>query len=52
MASVWLHVEEFNIPVTVLVDDQLKKCILMGKDIGPALDTLLVQNMIDTYIKT
>ena len=52
MSHVWIHVREFSIPDTVLVDDQSKREVLIGSDIDPTLDTLLVQNMIDTYIKT
>ena len=52
MVHVWIHVGEFSIPATVLVDDQSKREVLIGRDVGPALDALLVQNMIHTYIKT
>ena len=51
MAHVWIHVGEFSIPATVVVDNQSKREVLIGSVIGPALDALLVQNMIDTYIK-
>ena len=48
MACVSIHVGEFSIPAAVLEDNQSKREVLVGRG-GPALDALLVLNMIHIY---
>lgn len=49
-ARIWIHVKNYSVRIEALVDDASEREALIGRDMGPALDALLMDSIIDNYI--